>query len=162
MSRFTIAPLFSNAPPYFVWLLIWRALWACMALVVVVKRPVDVPLLVALSFLAGLLMMGEAAYRSKVYLEQERLRKERDRELREQRAEEARQRLEAFREAQRDADSKYMNLDLDEIDEPAADMRTEAAGGMSAKDFELATMARDSGAASPSRPSPSAPTSLAA
>jgi len=158
MSSFNIATHFSNAPPYFIWLLIWRALWACMALVVVVKRPVDVPLLVALSFLAGLLMMGEAAYRSKVYLEQERLRKERDRELREQRAEEARQRLEAFREAQRDADSKYMNLDLDEVD--AADMHTGAAGKMSAKDFELASMARDSGGAAPSSASPSSQAGL--
>lgn len=160
MSSFNIATHFSNAPPYFIWLLIWRALWACMALVVVVKRPVDVPLLVALSFLAGLLMMGEAAYRSKVYLEQERLRKERDRELREQRAEEARQRLEAFREAQRDADSKYMNLDLDEVD--AADMHTGAAGKMSAKDFELASMARDSGGAAPGGAGPSSQASLTA
>jgi len=161
MSRFTIAPLFPNAPPYFVWLLIWRALWACMALVVVIRRPVDVPLLVALGFLAVLLMTGEAAYRSKVYLEQERLRKERDRELREQRAEEARLRLEAFREAQRDADSKYMNLDLDEVDAPAADLHTGAAGGMSAKDFELATMTREHGAAAPSRDSSSSHAGIA-
>ena len=104
--------------------------------------------------------MGEAAYRSKVYLEQERLRKERDRELREQRAEEARQRLEAFREAQRDADSKYMNLDLDEVD--AADMHTGAAGKMSAKDFELASMARDSGGAAPGGAGPSSQASLTA
>lgn len=160
MSSFNIATHFSNAPPYFIWLLIWRALWACMALVVVIKRPVDVPLLVALSFLAGLLMMGEAAYRSKVYLEQERRRKERDRELREQRAEEARQRLEAFREAQRDADSKYMNLDLDEVD--AADMHTGAAGKMSAKDFELASMARESAGVAPGSAGPSSQASLTA
>lgn len=161
MSRFTIAPLFPNAPPYFVWLLIWRALWACMALLVVIRRPVDVPLLVALGFLAVLLMTGEAAYRSKVYLEQERRRKERDRELREQRAEEARQRLEAFREAQRDADSKYMNLDLDEVDASAANTQTAEAGKISAKDFELASMARDRGAASSRHAGASAPAGIA-
>ena len=162
MSRFAIAPLLSNAPPYFVWLLLWRALWACMGLVVVIKRPVDVPLLVVLAVLAGLLMMGEAAYRSKVYLEQERLRKERDRELRERRAEEARQRLEAFREAQRDADSKYMNLDLDEIDAAPADTGTAATDAMSDMDFELATMTHENAAASSSRANPASHSGLAA
>jgi len=148
MSLPTIAPLFANARPYFVWLLIWRALWACMALVVVVKRPVDVPLLAALAFLAMLLMVGEAAYRSKVYLEQQRLRQERDRELREQRAEAARQRFEEHQEGQRNADREYMDLDLDELyelDASAAKTRPAAADGLSAKDFEMATILPESG-----------------
>jgi len=130
--------------PYFPFLLVWRGILATFALYAVSDKPFG-SMLVALGVIAIFLAIGETAYKSKVYFDNDRLRKEQDRLLREHRAAEARLRYEAFKAAQEETRIKYMALGLE--DEPVEDATPAAglggAGGMTAEDFDFALIEGD-------------------
>ena len=134
-----------SSPPHssFAWLLAWRALLAGIALYTALEKPfwTMVSTLVVLGFL---LFLGEAAYKSKVYFEQERLRKLKDMELREQRAKEAELRRAAMIEARQASRRSFMDLDDDEpSDSNAGQTKTPTSNGISPQDFDSTQLQKD-------------------
>jgi hypothetical protein len=114
-----------NTHSSFAWLLAWRALLAGIALYSALEKPFWT-MVTALAVLGFLLFLGEAAYKSKVYFEQERLRLEKERELREQRAREAELRREAMEQARQSTRRSFMSLDDDEpSDTTAGEIKTQ-------------------------------------
>jgi hypothetical protein len=101
--------------PYFLLLLVWRAIVAALALHAVVDKPFEA-MLMALVVLGLFALIGEFAYARKLHLDNERLRLQADREARERRAEEARQRFAATRAAPEENRRRGFGLD----DEPPA------------------------------------------
>lgn len=95
--------------PYLLWLVGWRALLALIALYTVLEKTF-LTAFMSLGMLGVLLMLGEAAYRSKIHYEQEKLRQQKEREFRERRAEEARLRYE---QQKREGKRGLMSLDDD-------------------------------------------------
>ena len=122
---------------YFAWLLAWRAVLAAIALYTALEKPFWT-MMASLVVLGFLLAMGEAVFKSKIYFEQKKLRQQKDRELREQRAEAARLRREAMEQERRVSRRSFMDLDLDDDESPPdADMnKASASSAMSASDFE--------------------------
>lgn len=92
---------------YLFWLIGYRALLAGLALLYAATKPFETMLL-ALSILAVLMLAGEAAYKGKTAFDEQRLRAWREQKLREQRAEEARLRIEAKKRAQDESARKFM------------------------------------------------------
>lgn len=128
----------SLSDPYFVLLLVWRGVISLFALHAVIEKPFDA-MLMSLAVLGALVYIGELAYKGRLYLEQERQRKQLDQALRERRAEEARLRLEA---AKAQSERKGFGLDDDIATEPAVvKPAVEPGRAMSAADFDLALMA---------------------
>lgn len=91
----------------------YRAMLAGIGLYTVVAKPFET-VVVVLCVLGFLLLIGEGFYKSKVAFDRERLRAQKERELREAKAEEARLRLEALRKEREESASKYLESD----DEP--------------------------------------------
>lgn len=109
----------------FAWLLAWRALLAGIALYTALEKPFWT-MVTALAVLGFLLLLGEAAYKSKVYFEQERLRLAKEQEMREQRAREAALRREAMEKARQSTRRSFMSLDDDEpSDAPFGEIKTQ-------------------------------------
>jgi len=100
--------------PFLLWLVGWRALLALIALYSVLEKPF-LTALMSLGVLGVLLILGEAVYRSKIHYEQEKLRRQKEKEFREQRAEEARLRFEKQKQ-----ESKRGLMSLDDDADPAA------------------------------------------
>lgn len=127
--------------PWFPFLLAWRAILAAIALYAVSEKPFG-SMLVALGLVGLLLTVGEGAYKGRVYLDEERRRKELNRQMREQRADEARLRFETQKAAQQAATNNYMSLGLE--DDPAEETEPEVdpgcSGGMSSEDFDFALL----------------------
>lgn len=92
---------------YFWWLLGWRALLALVAIYTVLAKPFPA-ILITFAVLTVLFLTGEGIYKSVVFYEQERLRAEKDRELRERRAEDARLRFAALKQAQEESAREFM------------------------------------------------------
>ena len=95
--------------PYLLWLVGWRALLALIALYTVLEKPL-LTVFMSLAVLGVLLVLGEAAYRSKIHYEQEKLRQQKEKEFRERRAEEARLR---FEQQKQEGKRGLMSLDDD-------------------------------------------------
>lgn len=93
--------------PYFWCLLIWRALLALIAIYTVEAKPFATMLLTLL-VLSLLFLVGEGVYKGAIYFEEENRRAQKDRELREKRAEEARLRAAALKEAQEASARQFM------------------------------------------------------
>jgi len=91
----------------FLWLMGYRAMLAGIGIYTVVAKPFEM-VVVVLCVLGFLLLIGEGFYKSKVAFDQERLRAQKERELREAKAEEARLRLEALRKEREESASKYL------------------------------------------------------
>ncbi|UCV07586.1 hypothetical protein [Dechloromonas denitrificans] len=109
----------------FAWLLAWRALLAGIALYTALEKPFWT-MVTALAVLGFLLLLGEAAFKSKVYFEQERLRLAKEQEMREQRAREAALRREAMEKAKQTPRRSFMSLDDDEpSDAPIGEIKTQ-------------------------------------
>lgn len=108
-------PSFDESP-YFLWLVGWRASIALSALYTVLEKPLSTSLLTLIG-LVVLLTLGEAGYRQKISYEKAKLRRQKEKELREKLAEEARLRYEQTRQQKRK--SSLMSLD-DDDDEDAA------------------------------------------
>ncbi len=129
-------------------LLIWRSLIVLAALYSVLEKPID-QIVLALVGLWLLLMVGEVSYRFTVQGERRREQQRRDKEWREQRAEEARQRfLAAQAQAQAQAGStngvpRMMSLDYDEMPEQPLKPAPEGIQRLSADEFELALLQAD-------------------
>lgn len=70
-------------------------------------------MLIALLVLGGLLFMGETAYKWLLAYEQHKIYAQKERELREKRAEEARLRLEAFKRAQEESAKVFETIGRD-------------------------------------------------
>lgn len=129
---------------YFGWLLAWRAVLAAIALYSAVEKPFWT-MIISLVVLGFLLAIGEAAFKSKIYFEQKKLRQEQEQKLREQRAEEARLRREAMEKERQASRRSFMDLDLDD-DQPSPDADMGVAGESTeqfAGDFETALLPAD-------------------
>lgn len=62
---------------YFAWLLAWRAVLAAIALYTALEKPFWT-MMTSLVVLGFLLATGEAAFKSKIYFEQKKLRQQKD------------------------------------------------------------------------------------
>ena len=119
-------------------LLVWRFILCASALWVVLDRPLEKAIF-PLVLLAGLLMVGETAYKWIVHVEQEKARLEREREWKRQRAEDARMRMEAELAKAEQADNRIMSFGMDD-DIPEAKAPANPHSTMSERDFEMATL----------------------
>jgi len=123
--------------PYFLLLLVWRGLLAALALHAVVDKPFEAMLL-AVAVIGCFALFGEFVYARKVAWDAERRRLARERELREQRAEEARQRFAAAQEA---AAKARRGFGLDD-DEPAVSEPVPASADTAVSPFAAMPEAR--------------------
>ena len=99
---------------YLFWLIGYRALLVGLALIYVVTKPFET-MLFALAVLTPFWLAGEAAYKGKTAIDEQRLRAWHEQQLREQRAEEARLRLEAKKRAQEESARKFMVFENETI-----------------------------------------------
>lgn len=99
-----------NPPRLLRYLLGYRALLALLALYSIIEKPIKsaVPALVVLGVLV---LIGEGIYKNILAYEERRLALQKELELREQRAEEARLRMEAFKRAQEEAAEAFEVFD---------------------------------------------------
>ena len=102
---------------YLFWLIGYRALLVGLALIYVVSKPFET-MLFALAVLTPFWLAGEAAYKGKTAFDEQRLRAWHEQQLREQRAEEARLRLEAKKRAQEESARKFMVFENEDESAP--------------------------------------------
>ncbi len=107
---------------YLLWLIGYRALLAGLALIYVLTKPFETMLL-ALAVLTPFLLAGEAIYKGKTAFDEQRLRAWREQQLREQRAEEARLRLEAKKRAQDESARKFMVFENEAESQPETEQK---------------------------------------
>lgn len=101
------------------WLLGYRSLLTLFALYSIIEKPVRMAL-PAIFVLGALLLVGESVYKILVAHQQRMLELQKERELRELRAEEARLRMEAFKRAQAESAKEFEVFDRDKQAEPDA------------------------------------------
>lgn len=123
-------------------LLAWRGVLVAIALYAVLEKPFWT-WVITVACLGALLLLGESVYASLVYWEEERVRKEKDREFRERRAEEARQRFAAMQKVE-GAGRRGFGLD-DEEPAPPPEATGNAASRLSSQDFDTALLDADAG-----------------
>lgn len=109
LSRFNNPSVF-NKDPYLPWLLGYRAILTGIALYSAISKPFEA-MLTALLVLGVLLFIGEVVYKGMLAYEQRKLYALKEQELREKRAEEARQRFEAFQRAQQESAKVFETLE---------------------------------------------------
>jgi len=90
----------------------YRSLLMLFALYSIIEKPFGTALM-AIFFLGGLLLIGESIYKTLIAYEQRMRALQKERELREQRAEEARLRQEALKRAQEASAKEFDVFDND-------------------------------------------------